>query len=94
MNDRLARFDAFANAFLPDRETMIELIDMNTNPNSINFMIDNFAIIDLIDAQFDDDFAIICDIDAIRDYEFAEFIKPNRREFTIYLYARIMQLIA
>jgi len=90
----IARFNAFANEFMTDRETMIELIDAHSNPNSINFLIDEFAIIDLIDSQFDDNFAIICDDDANNESLFIEFIESNRREFTIYMIARIHALIA
>lgn len=88
-NDLLARFDAFAIEFLPDRETMIELICDASNSLNIND-----SIINLIDSQFDDNFAIICDNDANNESLFIEFIESNRIEFTIYLYARIMQLIA
>jgi hypothetical protein len=98
MNDLLpliARFDAFANEFMTDRETMIELIDeCDDRKSSIEFMIDDRAIANLIDSQFDDDFAIITDDDENTNSIYIEFIECNRFAFTIYMIMRIRALIA
>jgi hypothetical protein len=87
----IARFDAFANEFMRDesRDSMIAMICAHSS----NLNIDD-AIIDMIDAQFDDAFAIICDDDANNESIYIEFIECNRNAFIIYFIARIHQMIA
>jgi hypothetical protein len=98
MNDLLpliARFDAFANEFMTDRETMIELIDeCDDRKSSIEFSISTESIIDFIDAEFDDDFAIITDDDENAYSIYIEFIECNRIAFATYLNMRISRMIA